>query len=280
MIRRIGIAVILLGLAATVWMVGIEPGMLRVREYTVHLASWPKARDGYRVAFITDLHVGSPHITLATLRTIVDRTNALRPDLILLGGDHVIQGVVGGTAIDSQDIAALLAELRARDGVFGVLGNHDRLYDAERMLDAFAELGIPQLEDSAVRIGRGEAGFWLAGISDFGTGPHAIGKAMQDITDDAPVLVLTHSPDIFPALPDRVALTFAGHTHGGQVYVPLLGRPVVPSEYGQRFAKGLVKEGSKQIFISSGIGTSIIPVRFLTPPEISVITLRTARTAP
>jgi predicted MPP superfamily phosphohydrolase len=89
----------------------------------------------------------------------------------------------------------------------------------------------------------------------------------------APVLVFTHNPDIFVDIPPRVSLTLAGHTHGGQVYIPFIGRPIVPSHYGERFAIGHVVEGGRHLFVTPGLGTSIIPVRFLVPPEISVLTL-------
>jgi predicted MPP superfamily phosphohydrolase len=93
------------------------------------------------------------------------------------------------------------------------------------------------------------------------------------VPQDEPVLLLTHNPDVFPDVPARVTLTLAGHTHGGQVALPILGRPVVPSRYGQRYADGLVMEDGRALFVSSGIGTSILPVRFRVPPEIAIVTL-------
>jgi hypothetical protein len=94
------------------------------------------------------------------------------------------------------------------------------------------------------------------------------------VSDDAPVLAFTHNPDVFPHVPARVALTIAGHTHGGQVVLPLLGRPLVPSAYGQRYAIGHVEEDGRHLFVSSGLGTSIFPVRFGVPPEISIVVVR------
>src|SRR5207342_2035864 len=116
---------------------------------------------------------------------------------------------------------------------------------------------IPVLEDQAVEIRRGDAHFWLIGIGDFWEGRHDVRKALAGVTDDAPRLLITHNPDIFPTISDRFSLLIAGHTHGGQVQLPLLGRPIVPSKYGQRFAYGHVIEDRRHLFVSPGLGTSI-----------------------
>lgn len=259
------------GLALAVWAFFIEPARIRYREYPIHISGWPQQLSGFTVAFITDTHVGSPHISLAKLENIVNRTNALNPDLTLLGGDYVIQGVLGGSPVPSAHIASVLGNLRARHGVFGILGNHDHWDDAIRMRQEFTSVGIPMLENTARPIKVGSHGFWLVGISDYSENQHDIQTAMAAVTTDDPVIVLTHSPDVFPELPPRAALTLAGHTHGGQVYVPFLGRLVVPSRYGPRYALGHILEGGRQLFVGSGIGTSILPVRFLTPPEVSIL---------
>ena len=98
-----------------------------------------------------------------------------------------------------------------------------------------------------------------------------LSAALAAVPDEAPVLVFTHNPDLFPEIPERVSLTIAGHTHGGQVYLPGIGRPIVPSRYGERFAIGHVVERGRHLFVSSGLGTSILPVRFLVPPEVAAI---------
>ncbi len=257
----------------SIWAVGIEPGWVRYREYTVRLKDWPKELAGFSVVLITDPHVGSPHIGLAKMREIVERTNALKPDLILLGGDYVIQGVLGGRPVASREIAAVLSHLQARYGVVGVLGNHDWWDDAARIHGEFEAVGLQILEDDARHMRVGGKGFWIVGVSDENEGPHDVSRAFSGVTTGDPVIVLTHSPDIFPQIPPRASLTIAGHTHGGQVYIPFLGRPVVPSRYGQRYAMGLIREGDKQLFVGSGIGTSIVPVRFMTPPEVSILKL-------
>ena len=261
----------IIGVMMMIWAVCIEPARVIYPEQDIELKMWPSALAGYKVVFITDLHVGSLHITLEKVQEIVRKVNDLKPDLVLLGGDFVIQGVVGGNVVPSSKIAEVLAQLRARHGVFGVLGNHDWWENAVRIKAEFERLGVPMLEDESRYIGSAQEGFWLVGVSDYYEGAHDMKMAMTGVNSDAPVMLLTHTPDIFPEISERVALTLCGHTHGGQVYLPLVGRPVVPSKYGQRYAMGLVREGEKQLFVSAGIGTSIIPVRFMTPPEVNIL---------
>ncbi len=263
-----------LALMALVWGFFIEPSLLFFRDQKIVVKNWPQRLNGFTVAFITDPHVGSPHIDLEKLAEIVAQTNARKPDLVLLGGDYVIQGVLGGKRVPSDKIAQALAGLKAPYGVYGILGNHDWWDDSQRILAEFTQAGIPLLEDRSVEIRHPNGdSFWLAGITDYLEGPHDVAKALSGIPDGVPLLALTHTPDIFPELPHHIGLTLAGHTHGGQVYLPFIGRPLVPSQYGERYAKGLVTEQGRHLFVSVGIGTSILPVRFLTPPEVVMLRL-------
>ena len=114
----------------------------------------------------------------------------------------------------------------------------------------------------------------MAGISDLWTGRHDVATALAAVENDgAPVILMTHNPDVFPVVPDRVALTLAGHTHGGQVRLPFIGRPIVPSRFGARFAAGHVVEGDRRLFVATGLGTSILPVRFRVPPAVALLTV-------
>jgi predicted MPP superfamily phosphohydrolase len=267
------VVLLLIGLVLGVWAFGVEPASLRVREYTLRIPGWPAGRAGMRIALLADLHVGSPHNGLGKLEEVVASTNAARPDLVLILGDLVVQGVIGGQAVPPEEIAPVLGRLRAPLGVWAVLGNHDRWLDASQVTGALAKAGIPALEDGAVEISRGGPSFWLVGISDYWTAPHNIRKALSLVPDSHPALAFTHNPDIFPYVPVRVSLTLAGHTHGGQVYLPGIGRPVVPSQYGERYAIGRIVENGRHLFVTAGTGTSILPVRFLVPPEISIVRL-------
>lgn len=273
--RRLFVTLILilalLGTAAFVWGFFIEPAQLHFRDYKIYVKNWPENLSGFSIAFITDIHTGSPHIGLDKVAAIVAGTNERAPDLILLGGDYMIQEVVGGTPMDSEKTAAVLAALKAPLGVYAVLGNHDWWDDYETVAANLKKHNIEVLEDRALRLESKGGAFWLAGFSDYDEGPRAFPQVLDSITSDEPIIAFTHSPDIFPELPLRVALTLAGHTHGGQVYIPGIGPPIVPSAYGQRYAYGLIEENGKQLFVSPGIGTSILPVRFLAPPEVSML---------
>lgn len=263
--------------AAGLWAFWLEPASLSVREYRIELPGWPETLSGLRVAVLSDLHVGSPFNGLDRLREVVERTNAEQPDLTLLAGDYVIQGVLGGSFVEPAEIAPELAKLEARLGVFAVMGNHDWwLEDPQRVLDAFDAHDIPLLDNRSVEIPSAEP-FWLAGVGDWWEGHPNVAAALADVPAEAPRLLFTHNPDVFPMILERVDLTIAGHTHGGQVYLPLLGRLIVPSDYGERYAQGLIEEEGKRMFVSTGVGTSILPVRFLTPPEISVLEIVRAR---
>lgn len=260
-------------LALVLWATWLEPASLRVQQVDVRL-DWPYARP-LRVAVVSDLHVGAPYHGLARLPSTVDRINATHPDIICIPGDFVTLGVLGGHFTAPEAIARELARLRAPAGVFAVLGNHDRLFNGPRVRDALTSAGIRVLEDTAVAVPTPSGAVWVVGVTDYWTGPHDIGAALRAVTDTvAPVLLVTHNPDLFPRVPSRVTLTLAGHTHGGQVRLPLIGAPIVPSAYGQRYAQGLVVERGRHLFVSTGIGTSDLPVRLGVPPTIFVLTLR------
>lgn len=273
---RVARGLVGLGAVLALWAFALEPASLRVRETTLTLDTWPSELDGLRVAVLADLHTGSPWNGRRNLRRVVRETNRAQPDLVLIAGDLVIQGVVGGRSVSPEASGEILSGLDAPLGVYGVLGNHDWWLDGPRVIRALEASGVTVLEDTSAAIpARGDT-LWLAGVSDFWEAPHDIGRALSAIPPEAAPLVFTHNPDIFPDVPGRVALTVAGHTHGGQVAVPGVGRPVVPSRYGDRYALGHVREGGRDLFVNTGVGTSILPVRFRVPPEVSVLTLRSA----
>jgi len=272
------------------WGFWIEPASLRVNTYSVPIPGWPAADAPLRIALLSDLHVGSPWNGLGKLRAIVERTNAAAPDLILLAGDYISHRNPGGHLIPPEEFEGVLRGLHAPLGVYAVLGNHDFAFNPRRVTQALERAGIRVLNDEAFRVPPSAAGiprfdaggsraggalapFWIVGVTDLLRGPHDLGSALAGVTDDAPVLLLTHNPDLLPEVPARVALTFAAHTHGGQVRVPFLGRPLVPSRYGERYAAGFIIDDGRRMFVTTGLGTSILPVRFLVPPEIALLTL-------
>jgi predicted MPP superfamily phosphohydrolase len=263
----LGLAFLAAGLRAFWW----EPADLVVTEERITLP-WA-AHGSVRIVILTDLHVGSPFNGPTKLHDVVERTNAARADVICILGDLVIQGVIGGRFVPPEQIASELRALRAPAGVFAVLGNHDGWLDHGRVKRTLEQNGIRVIEESAIRIETSAGPLWIAGISDLWTGVHDVRAALDAVTDTAPLILLTHNPDVFPDVPARVALTLAGHTHGGQVRLPLVGRPVVPSQFGQRYAAGHVIEDGRHLFVATGVGTSILPVRFRVPPAVTVLTI-------
>ncbi len=264
------------GIAA--WAFWWEPSSLRVTQHAVELSRWPSNCDDLRIAVLADLHVGSPYIGLDSLSEIVTATRAAQPDLVLLAGDYVSQGVVGGTFVAPEAAARVLHPLRQSAPVFAVLGNHDWWLDSDRVRHALQSVDIAVLDDASTTLRLGACTLSLVGVSDFWEGPHDVDRALAGVADSDTTVLFTHNPDLFDAVPDHVELTIAGHTHGGQVYIPGLGRPIVPSAFGERFAAGHIVEHGRHLFVSTGIGTSIIPIRFLVAPEVSVLRIRHTRT--
>ena len=264
--------VVCLGLG--VWAFFVEPNRLVLHEETLVLENWPKTLDGLRIAVISDIHAGAPFIDAEKLQNIVATTNQTNPDLIMILGDFMVTDRVYKHPVDPETIAAALKGLHARLGVYAVLGNHDWWFDGKRVWRALDEVGIRVLENDVSQIQFNGSAFWLWGLSDVTTRPQNFAGTFQRMPPNDPVIAMTHNPDVFPGIPASIALMIAAHTHGGQVNFPLVGRPVVQSRYGQKYAAGHVQEGSKHLFVTTGIGTSIIPVRFRVPPEIVLLTLR------
>jgi len=252
--------------AAALWATLIEPGRLVVVEQTLDLPQWTKAP--LRVALWGDLHAGAPHVSLERVAELVDITNAERPDMVLLLGDFAAT-VLGARDVDPEALAAVLAGFSTPLGTYAVLGNHDWWHDGQAIWDALDAQGILVLDNRAHPV----RDFWIAGVEDPMTRTPNLRQALMMAPPTAPLLLLCHSPDVFPQVPPRVTLTLAGHTHGGQVRLPLIGAPMVPSKYGQRYVRGHIQEGSKDLFVTSGIGTSIAPVRLGVPPEIVILTI-------
>ena len=163
-----------------------------------------------------------------------------------------------------------LALLEAPLGVLAVLGNHDWTEGGRRVGRALRDAGIPVLENRALEL---DGGLWVAGLADAAMRVARIGTALDAVPQGAPCILLTHNPDVFPRVPERVSLTLAGHTHGAQLNIPLLRRATTPSHYGARYAGGPVEERGRQMYVSRGLGTSGLPLRFRAPPEIAVIEL-------
>jgi len=276
-----------------------EPWETAVTRYRLSPPRWP-AGLRLNLAILADLHACEPWMDLERIRGIVEHTNALKPDCILLLGDYVsgIRMQRYSTPIAHKDWAKVLSGLKAPLGVHAVLGNHDWWEEKEvqrrgcgptRSGLALKDAGIPVYENECVRLRKDGKALWLAGLGDqeaFSLTRGAVRKRLkphlgiddlegtlrQVRDDDAPMILMAHEPDIFTHVPERVALTVAGHTHGGQVRV--LGyAPFVPSRFGDRYAYGHIVEDGRNLIVSGGLGCSVVPVRFGSPPEIVVVEL-------
>jgi len=273
-LQRLLVTLVLCAVACLAWGFFWEPRQLIERDYEFALPHWSQECEGLRVDVIADVHTGSPHNGLDKLDEIVARLVESDAQAVLMAGDYVILSVLGGTYISADQMAPHLRPLTARKPVYAVLGNHDWWKDGHKVRAALEAAGVIVLEDQAVQTRLGHCRVWMVGIGDKWETSHDIGKAFAGVVDDAPVIALTHNPDLFPDIPARASLTIAGHTHGGQVKLPWIGTPVLPAD--QRYAGGYLIEHGKHLFVSTGIGTSILPVRFGVPPEISRLTLKAA----
>jgi predicted MPP superfamily phosphohydrolase len=268
------LTLILCGLFAALWAFVIEPNRVVVRENEIKLPEWPTAFNGLRIVAVSDLHAGARYIDGAKLEKVVAMINETQPDLIVILGDFIARDEKEKLLMEPEVTAIKLSGLKSKLGVYAVLGNHDWLFDGERVKRSLAAAGIRVLESEVAEIEKDGQTIWLLGVPDFWTRqPIDLRPALQKINKPGPVIALTHNPDVFPILPSSIILTLAGHTHGGQVSIPFIGRPIIPSRYGERYAIGHIEENGRHLFVTPGIGTTGIPVRFRVPPEISVITV-------
>jgi predicted MPP superfamily phosphohydrolase len=268
-----------------------EPELqLHVTRYQVSPPQWP-ADFNLKIAVIADIHACDPWMSLDRIQTIVDHTNALGADITVLLGDYVAGHRHVTRFIPADEWASVLAGLKAPLGVHAILGNHDYWDDRMVQLDGQGETiarraleasGIPVYENDVQRLSKAGRPFWLAGLGDQlayvparrfrpvrRIGVDDLGATLKKVTDDAPVILLAHEPDVANHVPSRVALQLSGHTHGGQVR--LMGwSPASPS--GQRLAYGHIRMNS-DIIVSGGLGCSIVPFRLGVPPEIVLVSL-------
>lgn len=275
--KRIRVALVVLSLIVVciaIWGILIEPNRLIVHQETIQIDNWPKELNGLRTALIADVHTGGPFINDQKLQQIVALTNQQNPDLIILLGDYMSPNSWHSHRVEPEVTAAALKNLRAPLGVYSILGNHDWWYSGEKVRRALEQNGIHVLEDEVAEVKWRDKSLWLVGLADLWTRPQHIGETIAKVPSDSTIIALTHNPDIFPRIPRNVPLLLAAHTHGGQVNLPLIGTPVVPSDFGQKYTAGHVFENGHHLFVTTGIGTSIFPIRFRVTPEIVILTIK------
>ena len=264
---------LLIILSCLIWGFFIEPNRLIVRQQTIQIDNWPKELSGLRIALIGDVHTGAPFINDSKLQRIVELTNQQQPDLIVLLGDYMSPNSWHSHRVEPEVTASALKNLKAPLGVYAILGNHDWWYNGERVKRAFEQNGIRILEDEVAEVKWRAGSFYLAGLADLWTRPQHVNETIAKVPSDSPIIALTHNPDVFPNLPQSVPLMLAAHTHGGQVNLPLIGTPIVPSRFGPKYTAGPIYENGHHLFVTTGIGTSILPVRFRVTPEIVILTI-------
>jgi predicted MPP superfamily phosphohydrolase len=266
------------GGAFAAWAGWFEPRRLVLREERLALPGWPAALDGLRVGLLSDVHGGVPHMDRATIARAVDRLNATAPDLIVLLGDYLDSSALFGGRMAPEPLAAELGRLRAPLGRIAVLGNHDWKNAGDRMWTALLAQGITVLENRAVPVDAPGGRLWVAGLADPRFRTTDVAAALADVPDDPaqPLLMLAHDPDLHPYVPARAALTLSGHIHAGQVAIPLLRRPLIPSAHGERYTRRHHVDAGRRLYVTSGLGATGLPLRFLAPPEVVVLELAAA----
>lgn len=258
------------------WSVLVEPDRLVTRTAELRLENWPQRLDGLRVALISDLHAGALHVDRRKIRAVVRRANATRPDVTLVLGDVLAHGGPLDSPLPQTVVARELGGLRARLGVFAVLGNHEWRDDGLLAWRDFEAAGLNVLGNQAARVGPSGDRFWLAGVADEWTAAPDAQGALAQVPSGAPVLAMTHNPNAFTEIPSRVALTVAGHTHGGQINLPLVRRLFTPTN-GSNYRAGEYADHGRRFYVSSGIGTSHLPARLRNPPAVELLVLRAGR---
>lgn len=237
-----------------IWGFCIEPNLLIKKHYHINNIG------GKRIVFVSDFHIGKND--LFRLRNIVKTINKCKPDLVLSGGDY-IYGYSEKCTMPIEKIAYELSKIEAP--VVTVLGNHDINFDKFTVKNSLEQNGITVLDNTGINID----GIYIGGVGDKKVLPSQISLALENA--DGITILLSHTPDIYYDVEENVDLILAGHVHGGQVRIPFSGALICPSKYGTKFSCGDFKETKNRMIVTSGLGTSIMNIRFCDIPEIVII---------
>ncbi len=259
------------GACGAAYTLALEPDWLAIERVAVRIPDLPPGLEGLKLVHLSDLHCG-PYTGQKQIRAAVEAANALVPDLVLLTGDYVL-----GSARYARPCVRELAALHAHLGVFAIPGNHDYWTNINVVAAELRAAGVDLLRNSSRRLAVAGTHLWLAGVDDVWEGHHDLGTALAGVPRGEPVLLLVHEPDFADQVarsPHRILLQLSGHSHGGQVNLPLLGPPVLPW-LGQNYPAGLqqVPGSTLQVYTNRGIGVTVPPVRLNCRPEVTLLTL-------
>lgn len=251
--------ILILVLLLLFYMVFIEPNILVIKKMTIKSDEVPKTR----IVFVSDFHLSK--FAEKRLKRIVNKVNEQNADIIISGGDYVINHNTK-ISMDMDYAASIISKMKSKYGIYSVLGNHDYYEDSKYIKNNLEKYGIKILENSNYKLDINGKPLYIAGISDMQTTMIDLDKALKNT--EKPIVLVSHSPDITPFAKNRVNLILSGHTHGGQIRIPLYGAVIVPSKYGKRYESGFLEN---IVYVTKGLGTSIIKMRFNCLPEIVVI---------
>ena len=269
-IRCLFLFLLAAGLALLGWMYWSAVDDPVVRTAEVGLADWPAGERPIRAVLISDIHVAGPDMPPERLDRIVAQIATLNPDIVLIAGDLVGDKDLGTRTYSMAEIVAPLGRLRPRLGVVAVLGNHDHWRNAAEARTALEAVGIQVLDNEAAQVGP----LAIGGLDDDFTGQDDLPATLDAMRRQTGArILLSHSPDPFPSVPAEVGLMLAGHTHCGQIRLPLIGAISTESRYGDRYACGRIDEGGKTLIVSAGLGTSILPLRLGARPDLWLVTI-------
>jgi len=263
---------------------GVEPRLrLAVTRHRLATAKWPRGAKPLRAAILTDLHASDPWMPAERIAEIVEATNRLAPDIVFLLGDYMSSLRWQRRPLPPREWARPLAGLAAPLGVQAILGNHDYWWEGgpQPVIAALGEVGIAVRLNDAVRIEADGHRFWVSGTESTMahrtgrgsfTGRDDIGAALAAVDDDAPIVHLAHEPAFIRRVPERIAVTLSGHTHGGQVALPFFGAPIA-GHWDLKWIHGAYRVDGRDLVVSAGLGCTFLPIRFLVPPEITLVEL-------
>jgi len=252
----------------------IEPRQFVITEETISVKNWTSEESGFKIVAISDIHGGSHYMDDARIKFVVEQANAQEADIVVLLGDYVSQsdGRSGALRMPMSQIADDLQGLRARYGVYAVIGNHDWWYDEKKVRRELERIGYKVLENEATSFDKNGQTITIIGIEDFWKRSKVdIEKVLANINPRRNIIAITHNPDSFDQLPGGISILLAGHTHGGQVVLPFIGAPVIVAK--REYLRGHVEKNGKNLFVTTGYATTFPFIRLGVPPEIAVLNL-------